>query len=190
MNGAYKKKQTLFGRFACKSDSLFLSKGMDHVQNKLQSGPDFMPLVKCLARSTQYIKPLGFRMFHILRIQTLCRWWTVWCLIDEGEWLYVWDERCRTRDRVREERPCLFTRPTHWLIWHIEATLPFWATCLWASTLLSHTHTHTMYQPPPTLASALRSDRGADRWMEFICHFGWGVSCQIGLPQAAIRGLH
>ncbi len=90
-------------------------------------------------------------------------------------------------ERESDDRPCRFTRPTHRLIWHIEATLPFWATCLWALTLLSHTHTHTHTQQPPPLVSALRSDRDADRWMEFVCHIEWGVSCQISLPQAAIR---
>lgn len=106
------------------------------IKGQTMSRISFMPQVKTLFKSPQYIKPLGFRMLPLLSIQTLCR-----CsLIDEGEWPCVWDERCRTRERESEDRPCLFTRPTHRLIWHIEATLPFWATCLWALALLSLTH--------------------------------------------------
>ncbi len=133
VNGSY-KKQTVIGHVS--SLSLFLYKGADHVQNKMQSGPDFMPQVKTLFKSPQYSKPPGFRMFPLLRIQTLCRC----CLIDEGEWPCVWDERWE-----REWREALSFHSAHSQtdLTHRGHTAILGHLSLGFNSSLSHTHTHT-----------------------------------------------
>ncbi len=158
VNGSY-KKQTVIGHVS--SLGLFLYKGADHVQNKLQSGPDFMPQVKSLFKSPQYSKPPGFRMCPLLRIQTLCRC----CLIDEGEWPCVWDERW---EREWREALSFHSALSQTDLTHRGHTAILGHLSLGFNSSLSLTHTHT--QQPPPLVSALRSDRDADRWMEFVCH--------------------
>ncbi len=100
-----------------------------------------MPQVKTLFKSPQYSKPPGFRMCPLLRIQTLCRC----CLIDEGEWPCVWDERCRTREREREWREALSFHSAHSQtdLTHRGHTAILGHLSLGFNSSLTHTHTHT-----------------------------------------------
>ncbi len=98
-----------------------------------------MPQVKTLFKSPQYSKPPGFRMCPLLRIQTLCRC----CLIDEGEWPCVWDERCRTREREWREALSFHSAHSQTDLTHRGHTAILGHLSLGFNSSLTHTHTHS-----------------------------------------------